>query len=213
MSTFGYMVEQIRGDINRGSSFDSRIKEAIVNAISYYQGRRFTFNIKRATASTVASQEYYAWPVDFMEADMIRILYPSGSFTDPLDEVTYRWIEEHRHNVNYESEPEKFATQGSELRLWPVPDQVYELTLTYLFKDTAVSLSASDGATSAWVQIGKGYELIKPRAQADVLENKIGGQNAVLKAQLQKSRERDVYASLRRLANRQHSAGKITPHL
>lgn len=205
------MQERIRDELNRGTAYDTPIKRAIHDAIQYYRTRRFTFNIKRGITTTVAGQEFYQWPNDFIEADMMRVLYTSGDFTDPLEEVTYRWIEDNRHNVSYQAEPEKFAAQGTLLRIWPVPDDAYELMLTYHYDLTSVSVSASDAATNAWMT--DGFELIKSRAKADVLENYVRGQEAALEASLHRNREKEVFKNLRRMANRQASSGKITPHL
>jgi len=211
MSTFGLMQERIRDELNRGTTYDEPIRKAIALAIDHYKHRRFTWNIKRAATTTTAGTEYYPFPSDFLEADLMRILYTSGDFTDPMDQVTYLWIEEHRHNVNYRSEPEKFAVQGNDMRVWPVPDGAYELTLTYLYEDTTVSASASDGATNNWMT--DGFEMIKSRAKADVLENQVRGQDAFLEAALNKTRENDAFKTLRRQAGRYHSSGKLTPSL
>jgi len=211
MSTFGTMQERIRDELNRGTGYDVYIRRAIVSAIDFYKSRRFTWNIKRGFTTTSAGQEYYAMPTDFIEADMMRILYNSGDFTDPMPEITYRWIEDHRHNLNYRSEPEKFALQGDELRLWPVPDDGYQIMMTYLYEDLTVSASASDGATNNWMTDGE--EMIRARAKADILANYIRGQEAILESQIHASREKEVFRQLRRKANRNQSAGRLTPSL
>jgi hypothetical protein len=205
------MQTRIRNELNRGTTYDADIRAAIESAIQYYRSRRFVWNQKRAYTSTSAGQEYYVLPSDCLEIDMIRITYTSGDFTDPLDEVTYRWIEDHRHNVNYRSEPEKFAMQGEDLRLWPVPDNAYRLDMTFLYEDNTVSASASDGATSSWMTTGE--EMIRMRAKADVLANVIRGPQAEREADRATLRERDVYKQERRRANRLNSSGHLRPHL
>jgi len=205
------MQERIRDELNRGTEYDTAIKRAIEDAQAFYRSRRFTWNTKRAYTSTSAGLEYYPLPTDCEEIDQIRVTYTSGNFTDPLEEVTFRWIEQHRTNVNYQSQPEKFAVDANELRIWPVPDGGYELLMTYLYFDSTVSASASDNATSSWMT--DGYELIKSRAKADVLENTVRGQEAMLEAQVQRNREMSVYAQLRRQANRRASSGRLSPHL
>ena len=180
MSTldFGTMQARIRNELNRGTEYDPQIRKAIVSAIQHYKGKRFTWNVKRAYTTTSAGQEYYEMPLDFIEADSIRILYNSGDFTSPMDEVTYRWIEAHRTNVNYRSEPQYFALQNQELRLYPVPDDAYQILMTYLYEDTSVSHSAADSTTSDW--LSEGEELVRLRAKTDLLENYIRGQEAPL---------------------------------
>jgi hypothetical protein len=83
--------------------------------------------------------------------------------------------------------------------------------MTYLYEDTSVSHSAADSTTSDW--LSEGEELVRLRAKTDLLENYIRGQEALLEAQVLSTRENEVFANLRRLANRQASAGKLTPRL
>ncbi len=209
MSDFGTMVTRIRDEINRGTVYDSAIKREIESAIGHYEPRRFHFNIRRATTDTTAGQEYYAMPTDFVEVDMIRLLYSSGNFTDPLIETTYAWIERNRTNQNYRSEPEKFAMQGNDLRLWPVPDAAYTLTMTYLVRFPEVSASASDAASNSWMTDAE--ELIRTRARIKVLKNVVRGPEAVAEANDLLPDLRTTYRELKRRANRQQSSGRIVP--
>ena len=211
MTTVAVMATRMSGHINRGSTYDTQIREAINTAVKHYKPRRFTFNTKRSTASTVKDQEYYALPNDLKEIDMLRVLYSSGDYTDPLHEVTYRWIERHRHNVSYVSQPEKFAVQGLDLRLWPVPDAAYTLTMTYLRDIGGFSATATDATTNEWTTDAE--ELIRSRAMVDVLLNTVGGKDSKTTAAGWFGREKDAYKTLRRQANRRESAGRIMPYL
>jgi hypothetical protein len=206
MSTFATMRARIREELNRGSSYDSVINRAIDSAIVYY--RRFAFNSTRSTTNAVAGVEYYVLPTDFIEADHMR-LEESSSDWDPMIEVTYDWIEDHRRNADYRSRPQKYAIQNQELRVWPVPDQSYTFRMTYHSALTEVSASASDAATNAWMTDAE--ELIRLHAEADILETYIGGPDQAAKAQVLRAREQMIYGELKRLANRQQSTGRITP--
>jgi hypothetical protein len=205
------MVSRIRDELNRGTGYDAAIKREIVSSIDFYKSRRFHFNIRRATTDTIAGQEYYDMPTDFIEVDLIRLLYSSGNFTDPLIETTYAWIERNRTNQNYRSEPEKYAMQGNDLRLWPVPDDAYRLTMTYLYEDSGVSASASDGASNDWMTHGE--EMIRLRTKAGVLRNQVGGPEAFATADTFDREALRVYRELKRRANRQQSSGRLVPWL
>ena len=106
---------------------------------------------------------------------------------------------------------EKFAIQDQQLRLWPIPDDSYRLTMAYLRDLTEISASATAGATNAWMTDGE--ELIRMRANADVLENTIGSPEAFAEADRKTQREVVVYNSLKRAANRQRSSGRVMPWL
>jgi hypothetical protein len=171
MSDFGTMVRRIRTDINRGTGFDNRIKEAICDAIVYYKNRRLGFNIKRARAVLTSGNETVSLPTDWLEADFLRL--ESDGDRDPLDEVTYDWMEETLRTDTDRARPDKFAVQHRELRLYPIPDRSYTLVLSFHFELKNVSISASDGAQNGWTLDAE--QLIRKKAQADVLANYIGG--------------------------------------
>lgn len=206
MSTFGNMVSRIRSDLDRGSDFDSRIKQAIEDAIKFYRARRLGFNMKRATTSTVSSTEFYALPLDFLEVDTLRLLEDS-SYYNRMEEVTFAWLDDVSVNQTHTSTPKKFAVQNRELRLYPIPDTAYTLQMSFLYDLAGVSASASDAATNAWMT--EGEELIRLHATADLLENYIGGQESMLAAQVLQNRENRVYGELKRRANREQSTGRI----
>jgi hypothetical protein len=202
------MVQRIRSDLDRNTTADDRIKQAIEDAIEFYRARRLGFNQKRATTNTAAGQEFYSLPTDFLEADALRI-EEQANYYEPLAEVTFDWIDEHNGRVDHYSVPAKFAVQNRELRLFPIPDGTYELQLSYLYDLGGVSASASDGASNAWTD--EAEQLVRLHAQADVLELYIGGQESVVAAQLLRGKAAAVYNELKRRANREQSTGRLRP--
>lgn len=174
MSDFGTMVRRIRGDINRGAAFDERIKEAICDAIVFYKNKRLGFNIKRARAVLTSGHEVVSLPTDWLEADFLRLEH--GSDRDPMQEVTYDWMEDHLRTDNDRGRPRRFAVQHRELRVYQIPDQTYTLVLSFHYELKNVSLSASDGAFNGWTQDAE--QLIRAHAQASVLNRYIGGAEA-----------------------------------
>jgi len=49
VTTLGGAIADIRGDLNRDSTFDTRIQQALINAIKFYRARRYGFNTRRET--------------------------------------------------------------------------------------------------------------------------------------------------------------------
>lgn len=214
MSDFGTMIRRIRTDLNRGAAFDTRIKEAICDAIVYYKNKRLGFNIKRARAVLTSGNETVSLPTDWLEADFLR-LEKDGN-RDPLDEVTYDWMEETLRTDSDQGKPRKFAVQHRELRVYQIPDQTYTLVLSFHFELKGVSISASDGANNGWTQDAE--QLIRKKAQADILFNYMGNPESVQKALKLYNPEDDylgecgqILKNLEAAAAREQSSGKIKP--
>jgi hypothetical protein len=212
MSDFGTMVRRIRTDINRGAAFDNRIKEAVCDAIVYYKNRRLGFNIKRARAVLTSGNETVSLPTDWLEADFLRLEH--NGERDPLSEVTYDWMEETLRSETDRSRPRKFAVQHRELRVYPIPDRSYTLVLSFQYELKNVSVSASDGVTNGWMVDAE--QLIRKKAQADVLANYIGGpENFQIAARLYNPEDDylgecgQILRVLEAAAAREQSSGKI----
>jgi len=205
MSTFGTMVERIREDIDRGSDFDNRIKRSICDAIVYYSGRRLGFNIKRSRALIVSGMELVSLPTDWVEADYLRL--EDDGHRVPIDEVSYTNIEERRESDQDRGEPEVYAIQHRELRLYPIPDHSYTLVFSFQFQLSNVSVSASDGATNGWMT--EAEQPIRKWAQGDLLIQYIDGAEKIAKGKLLKGEADDAMDELEARAAREQSAGKI----
>lgn len=203
------MIGRIRTDINRGSNFDARIKQAIMDALVYYKYRRMGWNIKRARAVLQPGSEVVSLPTDWIEADFLRL--ERNDERDPLAEVTYDWMEEKQRSTNTLGRPRRYAVQHRELRLYPVPDQTYTLVLSFQYELKDVSISASDGQSNAWLD--EAEALIRQHAQADVLRLHIKGEEARVSAETLYGFCQDLANRLEAAAAREQSSGKIKPWL
>ncbi len=210
MSTFGQMVANIREDLDRGSSYDPRIKRAIADAIHFYRNRRVGFNIKRAYATVTSGREYVSLPTDWIEADFLQL--QDGTRREPLDEVTYDWIEDRLGPTDERAEPYKFAIQNRTLRLYPIPDRTYTLMFSFQYELKDVSVSASDNATNAWLTEGK--QLIRTHAKSELYVHYIGGAEAVAMGQLLRNECSDhLLPALETQAAREQSSGRTKPFI
>lgn len=204
MTTLGGAIADIRGDLNRDSSFDARIQSALISAIRFYRAHRFGFNSKRKTM--VLASEFTSLTANFMEMDYAK-LELTGRLK-PLYERTYTWINDRMIDPSLSSEPLYFAIQNRNLRVFPPPDQSYSVQIHYLYDLSDISASTSDTATTnAWFD--EGYELIRLHASVEVLEMYIDGPDALQKAQVLRQREADAQKELKRRANREQSSGNI----
>lgn len=210
MSNLGRMVARIREDLNRGADFDARIKQSIVDAIRFYRTKRLGFNIKRARALLTSGNELVSLPLDWIEADYLR-LEDDGS-REPLEEVTYDWMEDEGRNDDIRGRPRKYAIQHRELRLYPIPDRSYTLVLSFQYDLQNVSLSASDGETNAWMT--EAEELIRKRAMGELYVLYVDGPESIAKGNLLKHEaEEEVLPLLEAQAAREQSSGQIRAYL
>lgn len=206
MADLGQMLARIREDIDRGTDYDARIRRAIADAIKFYRGKRLGFNLKRARAVLPPDNEIVSLPIDWVEADFLRL--EKDDAREPLEEVTYDWMEDEYRDDDIRGRPCYFAIQHRELRLAPTPDQTYTLMMSFHFELQNVSISASDGETNAWMT--EAEELIRKHAMADVLVNYMDGPEKIAKGQLLR-RECDevILPTLEAAAAREQSSGKI----
>jgi hypothetical protein len=204
--SFGTMVRRIREDLNRGNDFDDRIKQAICDAIVFYSTSRLGFNTKRARALITSGMEELSLPLDWVEADYLRLEDDGDRI--PFDEVTYDWIEDHRENDTDRGTPEKYAIQHRQMRLWPIPDKSYTLVFSFQYEIRNVSISASEGETNAWMT--EGEQLIRTWAQGDVLINHIDGPEATEKGIMLQAKADNVFLpKLEAKAAREQSSGSV----
>lgn len=161
MVDFGTMRNRILTDLSRTSSGDltATAQDEINSAIAHYERRRFWFLEQRATASTVNTQEFYGLPPDFRDIDSITINI--DNWTYPLIERQYEVLEDwFVKSATFTSHPTDFAIYDEQIRLYPIPNGVYVLTISYYKQLTALSGEAD---TNEWMVDGE--ELIRSRAE------------------------------------------------
>lgn len=214
MATLGAMIGAIRSDINRGTDFDTRIQEAIHNAIQFYKSNRYGFNTKRTTVEFTT--EYHSFSVDLLEIDYLTLL--GSNYRKPLYRRTPQWINDHRRATSASAEPVFYCMQTRAIRLDHPPDRTYSCSIYYHYDLAGISLSTSDSTTSnAWTT--EAYELIKTHAMAEVLEVYIQGPESYAQAEVLKNRIRGtpdmpgLEAQLKRQGVKQQRSGKVKGHL
>lgn len=132
-----------------------QIKLAIQTAISYYERTRFYFNTKTATWNTVGGQEYYGTAALADIPNLIRIFDPmkcqiTGFNYDiwPTDEGYINSAQ----NGQIVTRPQYYAYYGQQIRLFPIPDTAYLITMQYHYR---LQTLVNDADTNAWMTDGE----------------------------------------------------------
>lgn len=174
--TFAIMKSRIISETLRDDLTASQLNDAINDAIALQGGERYAFNERRYRILTVAGQEYY----DLTSPTLLTsagAAVGTGETILELDDILttvsnqpYRLSPRTQQHVNewqsttYQGQPADYTLYGQQLRIWPIPDQVYPLDLMGLARLAPNPLSA-DGDTNAWMTEGAGII----RGQAKVL--------------------------------------------
>lgn len=205
MVGFVTAVNRITADLNRGSDFASRVKEAMEAAIIFYEAKRLPWNQSRR--GFTAATEYRSLSESFVLVDTITV--DLGSSRQPLIAKPHSWINERKVDPNYTSEPVYYSQFARQLRFYPAPDQTYSFEATIIEAQTEISVSASDSASNIWTT--EGLELIRVHAMIELLEMYIQGPEAYAQADRLRLREALEYRKLKAHANIEAASGRIQP--
>jgi hypothetical protein len=176
VSTLGQMRTRIVDDMLRDDLTSNQLTNAINDAIELQEGERYKWNEKRYTLLTVAAQEYYSLSEPTLLAsdgsaleDGELLLEVDDIFTS-INNNPYRLTPRTQQHMNewqsatFQGQPADYTIYGQQLRIWPVPDQAYTLSLMGLARLGPNPLSG-ESDTNAWMT--DGASII--RAQAKIL--------------------------------------------
>lgn len=160
MNTLYDLRQSIANDVNR-SNMDERINDAINEAIQYYMSNRFWFNETVSTFNSVTDQRQYTvndgLPSDILEIDIAKALVSGGQII--LQQRTFQYLENVDRN-SFTGNPTICSWYENSLFLYPIPDNVYLITLDY---KKLYSLLIEDGDTNDFVV--NAPSLIKAKAK------------------------------------------------
>ena len=201
--TFGGMQTAIANELDR-DNLSANIRDSILSAISFYESERFYFDEARATLNTTANQEYYHLPSNFQKPDIITLRV--GSYISPMTARTFDFMENRIRSVGQTGIPYDYAVFASQLRLYPIPNDSYRMEISYQKKLGDISATSD---TNAWFT--DAWDLIKARAKADLLMNKIRGQEGLAEAGVMSQREQDELRRLRYETASRRATGNLSP--
>lgn len=165
--TFSVMKTRIIDDMVRDDLTATQLGSAINDAIALQEGERYGFNEKRYTLLTVAAQEYYDLTTPtlltsagaavgtgetLLELDDITTTVSNRPYR--LTPRTQQWMNE-QQDSNYQGQPASYTLYGQQLRIFPVPDAAYTVSLSGLARLAPNPLS-NDDDTNAWMTEGAG---------------------------------------------------------
>ena len=164
ITTFVTMQTRIADELlDSGALSTNQIKNAILTAVKHYERKAWWFNQKVGTFSTVAAQELYTSSdlADIPKIVIIESMLMGSSSTTkaplrPLDNFNIDELQD----GSVTGDPEFYARFADKIRLYPIPSAVRTMTVSYVYKLTALS---ADGDTNAWTD--ECEELIRQSAK------------------------------------------------
>ncbi len=160
MTTLATLKARISSDLRGRTGFTDQIASAIQDAIKQWEGERFWFNEKRFRLDTVAGTEEYSIPADLtntdasalstgedlLELDDVKILDDNEIYQ--LQQRSEQWLNNWQAPASqYTGTPDYYGVFANKIRIGPIPDAVYQITISGLAKLATVS---DDADTNAW---------------------------------------------------------------
>ena len=201
MSTLAELKATIASDLHR-DDLTVLISDEISRACDYYSGDHFWFLEGTATITTAASQSEYSVPTDFgsIVGDLMCKL--SGQ-KYPISVVSYEEINEIDGGV-FTSIPSKIAYFNNKFRIYPIPNGVYEITLSY-----HKTLDApSDTASNAWTT--DAFNLIRYHVERKIYQSRLRDWDA---ARASKENEEDEYIGIVSDSTQKMSSSRVRKSL
>ena len=150
MSDFGTLKARIADELSR-TDLTSQINNHVLDAIKRRENKGWWFNQAEATLNTAQGDREYALPGDFLKLTSLKVTYQDTDWVLRPRPLSWQY-----DLSDIQGSPSTFAIHRESLRLYPVPDRVYTLTLAYLKRLTALS---ADTDSNEWTD--EAEELIR----------------------------------------------------
>jgi hypothetical protein len=205
MPNLSVMKSRIANELAR-TDLSAEIANAIASAVSFYEGSRFYFNEARGTFSTVAGQEWYTSSEftdlpSVLKIDTMRCLLSNRWFV--MVQRTWAELQWRSSGITQNADPTDFAYYRQQLRIYPIPQAVRTIEVTYVQAFGVPDDNASNGWTN------EGEELIRTHAKADLFENVI---RDPAEADRLRVREDQVNKQLASLTRQLAGSGAVRAH-
>ncbi len=171
MATYGDMQARIADELDR-TDLTTQIQRSIITAIRMFQRRNFWFNERSFQFSTVIGQEYYgaadnAQIASSPNIQILRLQYGGGVRWE-LPRQTFEQVDQLSASRDWRGVPEVFAYRGEQIRLYPIPSQVWPIDAFNIYR---IPDPPSDSDSSEW--FNEAEEMIRTHAKIDLLTNVI----------------------------------------
>lgn len=196
MADLATLKSRIAREIHR-SDLTADIAYAISDAVKQYQSRRFAFNQTRGTFSTAVGTEFYEDLTDIASIDTVTMTV--NGRTVVLDEWPYGYMERINTTTNTNNQPWAWSWYDEKIRLYPIPDAVYPMTVSYVQK---VDVPSTDAASNIWTT--EAEELIRHAAKKRIYRDVTMDDAGAMKAEMA---EAEQLARLTKDSNRLAAGG------
>lgn len=210
MPTLGEMKSHIADDLDDTSStYQTQIARAITRAIEHLKKTRFAFNESRTIEITtvIGQSDYSVDDAANALSDVIKIdgmfLTDTGGQVTPIRPITPQQMQVLLDNSAANGEPYNYTFYANAIRIYPLPDAAYTLTLMAWYRLAAPS---SDGSSNAWTN--EAYDLVKARALYYLATNTLRDTDLAAMARLAETEAEE--ALIREMSNR-YGTGFIAP--
>jgi hypothetical protein len=199
VATYSDLQAQIAIELGR-TDLTTPIQTAILAAIRHYQRRLSLFGQSSTSLSAVAGTAEYSLPSDFLAVDFVQITSASGTYSlEPEIYETLLGID----TSGLRSEPDRYAYRNYKLRLYPVPDASYTVTVYYW-----QALAAPSGASDSTGWTNDLLDLIRHRAKVDLAANSLRDDQG---AATYRAAEMDTLDGVILQRDRALSLGRVVP--
>jgi hypothetical protein len=175
VATFGELVDLIELDLaaDNNTLLETEVEDAINRAISSYEEQRFVFNEGIDTSlTTTAGTPDYALPATMLIVDQVQYTHSARKYR--LERETYEWYLDAADEQTARVGPaNQFTIFANRLYLFPTPSATGDqITIHGVIRLANVPFTA-DGQSNAWTTNDDALQLIRARAKADILMNRL----------------------------------------
>lgn len=210
MATFQDLQTRIADELDN-PNIGPQIQKAIVSAVAFYERRPFYFTETSFTFNTVVGQEYYTAtdnPAIATAPNIERLNILFSSIRMPMTKREFEWIDDISALPIALGVPENWAYRAEQIRVYPIPSQVWTITAYDVPRLTMLS-NGTD--SNAWTDPQGGEELIRTHAKIDLLLNVIRGTDMEAEIALLRDQEQRALAALYAETASRKGTGVLTP--
>lgn len=91
-------------------------------------------SVRSQTASTVASQQYYHYPPDINNIESVSITIGSATYVLDVVDSQDKWNKLNAVQYTPSTIPRFFFPRRDDVGIWPIPGDVYTLTMNYTYR-------------------------------------------------------------------------------
>lgn len=210
MPTLGDLKSHLSDDVDdTEGTYTAQISRAITRSIEHLKKTRFAFNESRTIEiTTVIGQSDYSTDDDANAlSDVIKVdglfLTDTGNQVTPIRPITPQQMQVLLDNSAANGEPYNYCFYANALRIYPLPDAAYTLTLMAWYR---LDEPSSDASSNAWTN--EAYDLVKARALYYLASNTLRDADLATMARIA---ETEAEEALIREMNNRYGTGYIIP--